>query len=90
MKFNIVITNTETGETIINDNTNCIVGAFNKGDGKAQGVCIVEANTIEAVATIKASREAGFKICAAEPKIMLAMLLTDAVNKEEKDGAENE
>lgn len=88
MKFNIVITDTETGETVLNENTNCIIGAISKGDGKAKGMCIVAANAIDAAATIGASREAGLKCCEHNPTIALAYLVGNGT--EEKDGAENE
>ena len=90
MKFNIVITDTETGETILNENTNCIIGALNKGDGISQGMCIVACNTLDAVTTIQGAKAAGLECCKHNLKIAVGVLLTDSEVKEEKDGAENE
>jgi hypothetical protein len=92
MNFHIVITNNETGESLVNENTNCIIGAIHKDDGgKSMGFSLCSGTTLEIAGAILASREAGLKCCADNPKIALAVLLGDNVEAEEaeKDGAEN-
>lgn len=89
MKFNIVITNNETGETVLNENTNIIVGAINNGDGRAKGFSLCEGNATDIAATIGASREAGLKCCMDNPAVALAFLLGDCT-EEEKGGEDNE
>lgn len=90
MKFNIVITNNETGETVLNEHTNCIVGAINNGDRRAMGFSLCESNAADIAATVSASREAGVKCCADNPAVALALLLSDCNIEEEKGGEDNE
>lgn len=94
MRFNIVITDTETGETLVNQNTDCINGACCVGDGKAQAFNFSNANAVDIAATIDASNDAGLKCCADNPEISLLLLMSRfekrAIDGIKKDGAENE
>lgn len=51
-KFRIIVTDQETGETKIDEKTNCIIGAYNRNDGTVASLAIVACKTLDLVHVI--------------------------------------
>ena len=51
-KFRITITDMETGETKIDEKTDCIIGAYNKNDEKVAGLSMGNCGTIDLIRVI--------------------------------------
>lgn len=51
-KFRITITDLETGETKIDEKTNCIIGAYNRNDGTVATLTIVDCKKLDLVHAI--------------------------------------
>lgn len=52
-KFRITITDLETGETKIDEKTDCIIGAYNKNDGTVSALSLTKCKTIDLAYTIQ-------------------------------------
>ena len=51
-KFRITITDLETGETEIDEKTDCIIGAYNKNDGTVSALSFANCKTLDLVHVI--------------------------------------
>ena len=55
-KFRITITDLETGETKIDEKTDCIIGAYNRNDGTVASLATVACKTLELIHVIHGVR----------------------------------
>lgn len=84
-KFEIIIKNLETGETLNKEKTNCIIGAYSKNDS-VQCFCASNAPVLEIIQTIngveREIKEIKHQIGLNNP---ILDLLTKLMTKEEDD-----
>lgn len=57
-KFRITITDLETGETKIDEKTDCIIGAYNKNAGTVSALSFANCKTIDLACTIQGTQVA--------------------------------
>lgn len=55
-KFRITVTDLETGETKIDEKTDCIIGAYNRNDGTIASLAIVACKTLDLVHVIQGAQ----------------------------------
>lgn len=55
-KFRITVTDLETGETKIDEKTNCIIGAYNRNDGTVASIATVTCKTLDLIHVIYGAR----------------------------------
>lgn len=68
-KFRIIVTDLETGETKIDEKTDCIIGAYNKNDEKVAGLSMGNCGTIDLIRVIHGAQTVIDELFKREPKL---------------------
>ena len=76
-KFNIKITDNETGKVIQEADTCCIIGGYVNDEGAA-GMCVVHCNSIDYAKALNAAETAINTAYKNQPELKLLTLLTSA------------
>lgn len=79
-KFHLVITDNETGETHIDCDTKCIIGAFEDGN-RSGSLAIAACNAIELAGSISAARGVIKRVLSEKPKIAALVEMEELFSK---------
>lgn len=70
-KFNIVIKDLETGETLVDDVTSAIVGSFEAGERGAAAMAFVSCKTRELLQALRGAEDVIEKIYVEHPELLI-------------------
>lgn len=80
-KFHIIIKNLETGAEIVNDETNCIIGAFDADENGTASMAFSSCNTLELLSTVMGANGVLEKIFEEHPDLIIKLKMIDLLKK---------
>lgn len=75
-KFNLTIKNLETGETLVDDNTNAIVCTYN-ADGKSGSILFTSCDTVDLIEVLVTAEKLIKQAYTDKPNVLLARLFLE-------------
>ena len=91
-KFNIVIKDLETGETLVDDVTSAIVGSFEAGERGAAAIAFVSCKGKELLTTLRGAEDVIEKIYVEHPELLINGKIAELLDimKAVEEGGETE
>lgn len=87
MKYHITITNNETGENLLDLDTDCVLLAADKGE-KTTGVLLCNSDPMTVATTIRGVKRAIEDNLTEEPEIAVALAVVEAYERSKKKDQE--